>query len=162
MNYGLRDFTPVLNRNEWIWHQCHNHYHSFEVFIEYDLLSLSGIKVAEGHKASFCLVDSVCDVGTSRRYRFYCGYRRAQGISVNCGDFYYRKLDCQWIDITGIPDGHYIVQANVNPTQLVIESDHRNNIIQCNIQLQENHITVKNCSLSGKLQHKPCNFTYYS
>jgi len=159
MNYGLRDFTPVLNRNEWIWHQCHAHYHSFEVFVEYDLLSLTGIKVAEGHKASFCLEDSVCDAGTSRR--FQCG-TSVQGISVNCGDLYGRYLDCQWIDITGIPDGHYIVQANVNPTQLVIESDHRNNIVQCEVHLQGNDITVKKCSLSGKLQHKPCNFTYYS
>ena len=147
-NYGLRDFTPVLNRDEWIWHDCHRHYHSYEVFVEYDLLSLNGTKVAEGHKASFCLEDSICDSGTFRRYR--CG-GAAQGISVNCGDLYPRYLDCQWIDITVVPDGSYIVQANVNPTQLVIESDQRNNIIQCRIQLQGQRITVGECSHSGKI-----------
>ena len=147
MNYGLRAFTPVLKRHEWIWHTCHTHYHSFEVFVEYDLLSVDGAKVAEGHKASFCLEDSICDTGTNRRYR--CG-GNAQGISVNCGDLYPRFLDCQWIDITGIPDGSYIVQVKVNPTKFVIESDHRNNIIQCNIELRGHDITVNECSLSGK------------
>ena len=146
-NYGLRDFTPVLNRDEWVWHQCHRHYHSYEVFVEYDLLNLDGEKVAEGHKASFCLEDSICDSGTARRYR--CG-GPAQGISVNCGDLYPRYLDCQWIDITGVPDGSYVVQAYVNPTELVIESDRRNNIVQCNIQLQGNQLTVQQCRHSGK------------
>jgi len=150
MNYGLREFSPVIHRSEWIWHACHNHYHSFEVFVTYDLLSIhNGNKVAEGHKASFCLEDSRCDSGGSAQRR--CG-TGTQGISVNCGDLYARHLDCQWIDITGVPDGSYTLLLHVNPERLVFESDYENNIISCNINLSGGGraIQVISCSQSGK------------
>jgi len=148
MNYGLSDFAPVLDRSQWIWHSCHYHYHSFEVFAEYDLLSLNGTKVAEGHKASFCLEDSQCDVRGARRYR--CGGTK-QGISKNCGDLYGRYLDCQWIDITGVPEGIYSIQIKVNPTQLVPESDYSNNAIQCTVAMSKERLQVIHCSQSGEL-----------
>lgn len=147
MNYGIREFSPFLERSEWVWHVCHNHYHSFEVFVSYDLLDLNGVKIAEGHKASFCLEDSFCDRGGHATRR--CG-SGVQGISVNCGDLYARHLDCQWIDITGVPDGHYIIQLHVNPDRLVIESDYRNNIIQCTLTLAGRRVIVQTCIQSGK------------
>ncbi|XP_041805854.1 lysyl oxidase homolog 1-like [Chelmon rostratus] len=68
-NQGTTDFLPVKPRYQWDWHSCHQHYHSMDAFSNYDLLDVvTGRKVAEGHKASFCLEDTGCDAGFRRRY----------------------------------------------------------------------------------------------
>ena len=152
MNLGTSQFLPNLQPHQWEWHACHQHYHSFEAFINYDILDLQGRKVAEGHKASFCLEDSLCHSGGYNTFRCSTG---VQGISVNCGDLYARHLDCQWIDITGLQNGTYIVRQIVNKDHLVGESCYKNNIIQCMINLipvyggQRLQTQVIRCSHSG-------------
>lgn len=149
MNFGTADFIPVLDQSEWIWHSCHNHYHSFEAFIHYDLIDPdTGDKVAEGHKASFCLEDSYCATGGTPRYRCSSG---VQGISVNCGDLYNRHLDCQWIDITDLAPGTYILRQTVNPDNLALESDYANNVEECTITYYQGgylYLVPDSCSLS--------------
>ena len=44
---------------------------------------------------------------------------------MNCGDLYSRHLDCQWIDVTDVPPGIYILRLLVNPDNLVLESDYK-------------------------------------
>ena len=88
---------------------CHGHYHIRD-FSVYELLDSSGTLVVAGHKQGFCMEDSFkYDGGKSNGYD--CGF---QGITSGWGDWYYKQLTGQWIDITGVPEGDYRVRVTIN------------------------------------------------
>uniref|UniRef100_A0A1A8J1F8 protein-lysine 6-oxidase n=2 Tax=Nothobranchius kuhntae TaxID=321403 RepID=A0A1A8J1F8_NOTKU len=145
-NRGTADFMPNRPRHTWEWHSCHQHYHSMDEFSHYDLLEVStGRKVAEGHKASFCLEDTTCDFGHLKRYACTA---HTQGLSPGCYDTYNADIDCQWIDITDVKPGNYILKLQVNPKFLVLESDYTNNVVRCNIHYTGRSVTTNNCKTS--------------
>ncbi|KAF5900631.1 lysyl oxidase 1-like, partial [Clarias magur] len=145
-NQGTADFMPNRPRHTWEWHSCHQHYHSMDEFSHYDLLEVStGRKVAEGHKASFCLEDTTCDFGHLKRYACTS---HTQGLSPGCYDTYNADIDCQWIDITDIKPGNYILKVQVNPKYLVLESDFTNNIVRCNLHYTGRLVRTTNCKIS--------------
>ncbi|KAJ3599470.1 hypothetical protein NHX12_033431 [Muraenolepis orangiensis] len=136
-NQGTTDFLPAKPQHEWEWHSCHHNY---------DLLDVStGRKVAEGHKASFCLEDTSCDPGVRRR--FACT-AHTQGLSPGCYDTYHAHIDCQWIDITDVAPGNYILKVTVNPSQLIQESDFSNNVVRCDIRYTGSYVQTQNCRIS--------------
>ncbi|AWP01861.1 putative lysyl oxidase -like 1 [Scophthalmus maximus] len=145
-NKGTADFMPNRPRHTWEWHSCHQHYHSMDEFSHYDLLEVStGRKVAEGHKASFCLEDTTCDFGHLKRYACTA---HTQGLSPGCYDTYNADIDCQWIDITDIQPGNYILKLQVNPKFLVLESDFTNNVVRCNIHYTGRFVRTTNCKIA--------------
>ncbi|KAM9311094.1 lysyl oxidase homolog 1 [Gastrophryne carolinensis] len=145
-NQGTADFLPTRPRQAWEWHSCHQHYHSMDEFSHYDLLdATNGRKVAEGHKASFCLEDTTCDFGNLKRYACTS---HTQGLSPGCYDTYNADIDCQWIDITEVKPGNYILKVVVNPKYLVLESDFTNNVVRCNIHYTGRYASATNCRIT--------------
>ncbi|XP_019712184.1 protein-lysine 6-oxidase-like [Hippocampus comes] len=145
-NQGTADFLPLKPRHQWDWHSCHQHYHSMEAFSNYDLLdAVTGHRVAEGHKASFCLEDTACDTGFRRRYACTA---HTQGLSPGCHDLYAANIDCQWIDITDVTPGNYILKVTVNPDFHVLESDFTNNVVRCDIAYTGVYVQTRNCQVT--------------
>ncbi|XP_022617879.1 protein-lysine 6-oxidase-like [Seriola dumerili] len=146
-NQGTADFLPSRPRYSWEWHSCHQHYHSMDEFSHYDLLDATSQRsVAEGHKASFCLEDTSCDYGY---YRRYACTSHTQGLSPGCYDTYNADIDCQWIDITDVKPGNYVLKISVNPYYQVPESDYSNNNVRCDVRYTGNYAYVSGCHMSS-------------
>ncbi|XP_053159159.1 protein-lysine 6-oxidase-like isoform X2 [Hemicordylus capensis] len=146
-NQGTADFLPLKPHHAWEWHSCHQHYHSMDAFSNYDLLdAVSHKKVAEGHKASFCLEDTTCDSGVRRRYACTA---HTQGLGPGCYDTYNANIDCQWIDITDVPPGNYILKVTVNPDSLVPELDFTNNVARCEVTYTGTYAVARNCRITS-------------
>ncbi|XP_073817825.1 lysyl oxidase-like 1 [Musca autumnalis] len=145
-NVGSADFSPYANYDQWQWHQCHLHYHSMEAFASFDIYDFSYRKMAQGHKASFCLMDTSCRPGVRRKYT--CG-NRDQGISVGCADTYNARLDCQWVDVTNLPPHRtYILRVAINPNYAIGEESFENNGAECLLDYTGERITtrLRNCT----------------
>jgi len=102
---------------------CHGHYHFYGA-ATYVLRKPNGVKVGSSRKQAFCLRDIVPYASTAPARRFDCDY---QGITRGWEDVYYRNLDCQWLDITGVPAGNYNLTVKVNPGRVLKESNYGNN-----------------------------------
>lgn len=99
---------------------CHGHFHIRDFSI-YELLSVDRTVVVAAHKQGFCFEDSLkYDGGKSNGYN--CA---SQGITSGWGDWYFKQLTGQWIDITGVPEGDYIVRVTVNLVKMFDEGSNR-------------------------------------
>ncbi|KAI1303064.1 Lysyl oxidase -like protein 3 [Halotydeus destructor] len=145
-NVGTTDFRPLIPKAAWQWHSCHRHYHSMEVFAHFDILDSGGARVAEGHKASFCLEDNDCQDGVEPKFK--CANYGDQGITVGCMDTYMHSIDCQWIDITDMKTGIYQLKISINPEFKVAELSFDNNAVLCSLYYNAVSARLWNCTLT--------------
>lgn len=126
-NIGVGDLylgNPATN-SLFEYASCHGHYH-FEEFVDYTLLDTNGDVVAAGHKVGFCLEDVRAWSPTANpTSRYNCGN---QGIQSGWADVYAAGLPCQYIDITALDPGNYVLRMVVNPAGLLQEATTNNNI----------------------------------
>lgn len=125
-NIGDGDFyigDPALNPRT-TWSPCHMHYH-YEDFAHYRLLTPDGGQVVAGHKQAFCAFDNDPVYADAGAAKYTC---MNQGISVGWADTYADWLECQWVDVTSVPGGNYILEVEVNPGGVIAEKDYSNNV----------------------------------
>jgi len=112
-NIGQTDYfigNPSTNPSQFNTNNCHNHAH-YEGYAEYVLYPMptNGTRIPIGFKNGFCVMDLACPPGFTAKYG--CGN---MGVTAGCGDIYGRSLDCQWIDITDVANGQYLLAIKVN------------------------------------------------
>lgn len=100
---------------------CHRHYHIRD-FSVYELLNPADQSVVvAAHKQGFCFRDNLrYGGGGSNGYVCF-----NQGITSGWADVYGKDLDGQWIDITGVPEGDYILRVTINAAGSFDEGEDR-------------------------------------
>jgi hypothetical protein len=132
------------------WHAIHQHYH-FDGFAQSKLWATDAqggragtSPVATGNKVSFCIATTSINPDYWGHQAFGPSSYPApdclepdsssqgvdhfkQGMAVGWTDEYNWFLPGQYVEVTGVPDGDYILDTTVDPTARLIESDRTNN-----------------------------------
>src|SRR5712671_2695144 len=135
--------NPYVQQGLFVFSPCHNHYH-ISGFSNYELLNLDRTVAAVGHKQAFCLEDLLKYTNDNKSSGYTCQF---QGITTGWADWYFKQLSGQWIDITGVPAGDYIVHVEINFAHTFPEGSNRySNVIETTIHIPDprNKVTIDN------------------
>jgi len=137
--------NPYVQQGLFVFSVCHNHYH-ISGFSDYELLNLDRSVAALGHKQAFCLEDLLKYSNDNKSNGYICAN---QGITSGWADWYFKQLSGQWIDITGVPEGDYIVHVGINANPTIPFPEGRNrytNVVETTIHVPDprNKVTVDN------------------
>jgi hypothetical protein len=120
----------------------HSHWH-LEDFQRFELRTVGGRTLRRDRKTGFCLGDRYDASGTGTRmpgeparavYRHRCGLGQplrtslSQGISVGFGDDYPAGLEGQYVDITGLRTGRYVLVHRVDPNGAIVDMHDDNDV----------------------------------
>jgi len=130
----------------WTNDECHDDGAELVGFGLYELIDRStGEVVATSVKNGFCVADSeplegYAEEGDDSCNRYDC---RDQGISQSCSDNYGAELECQWVDITDVPPGSYVMRATVNGSRKIVERDYDNNHVDVLLEISDDEVQVE-------------------
>lgn len=110
---------------------CHGHFHMRGV-ANYELLNAGGGSVVRARKQGWCFRDNEPFRADAGPAKYDCAN---QGISAGWEDVYDKSLDCQWLDVTGVSGGKYLLRVVVNPEHVFQESNYGNNAATISITL---------------------------
>lgn len=124
----LGDPRDPMTASHFEFSACHGHHH-FNSYAEYELRRSDGTVAATGHKQAFCLLDFYewprgRMLEPREMARYTCSF---QGIQRGWQDVYDSSLDCQWVDVTDVPEGDYDLHIAINTEHILLESDYDNN-----------------------------------
>lgn len=131
---------PGVGNMRYIVDPTHQHWH-LEPFMIYELRKQKGFKlVRPDEKTGFCLGDRypfnptrLATPPGPPEFVSSCGLGETgllsveEGIAPGYGDDYRQWLDGQWIDITGVSAGRYVLVHRVNVGHPLAESNYANN-----------------------------------
>jgi hypothetical protein len=102
----------------------------FQGWSRFTLIDQSGATVAQGHKASFCLVDIInVDPGAPTTLG------GCEGIDIGWADEYSAGLPCQFIDITDVAAGSYTLRIETNVFHDIPELNYDNNFTELAVDI---------------------------
>ena len=143
--------VPLRARLRFVVSETHRHWHLLG-FETYELRTVAGRTLGRDNKTGFCLGDRYdaqrstrlpgeppravwtqeCGRGQSERRRIL------EGISPGFGDDYVPLLEGQYIDVTGLAPGRYVLVHRVNANRDIRESRYVNNAASALLELARN------------------------
>jgi hypothetical protein len=145
---GSTATLPLRARLRFVVSETHRHWHLLG-FETYELRTVDGQTLGRDQKTGFCLGDRY-DASMSTRlpgeparafWTQECGRgqterrRILEGISPGFGDDYVPLLEGQYIDVTGLAPGRYVLVHRVNSDRDIRESDYANNAASALLEL---------------------------
>jgi hypothetical protein len=147
---GATRELPVRATMNYVEAETHSHWHILG-FESYELRSEDGAElVGPDEKTGFCLGDRY-DADKDRQVENEpeqallteeCGRGEpdlllvAEGISPGYGDDYVPRLEGQYVDVTNVPAGRYLLVHRVNPDRTLRERDYGNNAASVLLELR--------------------------